>query len=474
MSSSNDHRATVLIVDDEPLNVELLCQELEFQGYLLETAENGEAALAICEERLPDLILLDIMMPGIDGLETCRRLKTEARTREVPVIFMTALSGLDDKMSAFEAGGVDYIAKPFQTEEVLARVGTHLRLRQALQELTLRNRQLEDEIERHNRARQTIDYLRDEIETGLGFSEIIGRSSALRAVLDQLEQVAPTRATVLIEGETGSGKELFARAIHDRSPRRDGPLIKLNCAALPRELVESELFGHEEGAFTGAGKTRKGRFELADGGTLFLDEVGELPPEAQAKLLRVLQEQEFERIGGTRPIKVDVRIVAATNRDLGEAAEKGDFRADLYFRLNVFPLRIPPLRERASDILLLATHFAQRSAAEYARPFSGFTERTADMLQNYPWPGNVRELQNIVERWVILARTPLIDVREPLGRRSAAHGETLEEVERAHIAHVLGEADGVIEGAGGAAARLGLNPSTLRARIRKLGIMRHS
>jgi transcriptional regulator with GAF, ATPase, and Fis domain len=316
--------------------------------------------------------------------------------------------------------------------------------------------------------------LTDELKTVGHFEEIVGDSEALRNVLGQVELVAGADSTVLIQGETGAGKELIARAVHNRSPRREKPFIKLNCAALPRELIESELFGHEKGAFTGAIQQRKGRFELADQGTLFLDEVGELPLEAQAKLLRVLQEQEFERIGGTRTIRVDVRVVAATNRNLERLVEANQFRIDLFYRLNVFPLTMPPLRERPSDIPPLAEFFLARLAPRLGKPFSGISENALRRLQGYSWPGNVRELQNVIERAAILSTGPTLDIdfleAPPAPAPRAAPPDTLEHVERAHILRVLGDTDGVIDGPRGAAAILGLNPSTLRSRLRKLGI----
>ncbi len=463
-------RPRILIVDDEPLNLELLRQELDVLGYEVDEARGGEEALQRTSEHPPDVILLDIMMPGMDGFEVCRRLKATEGTRDVPVIFMTALSEIEHKITAFEAGGVDYVTKPFQVEEVLARVSTHVELRRTTRELVDRNRRLEEEIEGHRRARQTIEYLREEIQTELKFDEIIGESPALKDALALLDQVAKTDVTVLIRGETGTGKELFARAIHDRSPRSGGPLIKVNCAALPRDLIESELFGHEKGAFTGAIRQRKGRFELADEGTLFLDEVSELSLEAQAKLLRVLQERELERVGGTQIITVDVRVIAATNKDLSEAVELGKFREDLYYRLNVFPIRVPALRERASDVALLAGHFMDVAARKLGKTFSGIAPASLAALERYSWPGNVREVQNVIDRATIVSSGPLLEIGDSLdGERRRAVG-TLEEVERAYIAQLLEETSWAIEGPHGAAKRLGLKPSTLRGRMRKLGI----
>ena len=299
-------RATVLIVDDEPLNVDLLEQELGAAGYATLAAASGEEGIAIAARRGPDLILLDVMMAGIDGYEACRRLKARDDTRAIPVIFLTALTDTFEKVRAFAAGAVDYVTKPFQPDELLARVRAHIALRQ--------------EIEAHRKSKATLRLLVDDLRAA-----IVGDSPAVRRVLEQIAQVAPTASTVLIEGETGTGKELVARAIHEASPRAERPLVKVNCAALPRELVESELFGHEKGAFTGATQQRRGRFELADGGTIFLDEVGELPLEAQAKLLRVLQDYEFERVGAARSLRTDVRVIAATNRDLEQRVAAGEF-----------------------------------------------------------------------------------------------------------------------------------------------------
>jgi transcriptional regulator with GAF, ATPase, and Fis domain len=334
------------------------------------------------------------------------------------------------------------------------------------------NRRLQKEIEEHRRARQTIEYLQEEIQTELNFKDIVGESAVLMNALELLEQVARTDATVLIEGETGSGKELFARAIHDRSARNSGPLIKVNCAALPRDLIESELFGHEAGAFTGATKQRKGRFELADKGTLFLDEVGELSLEAQAKLLRVLQERELERVGGSRSIPVDVRVITATNQGLAVSVEEGRFRDDLFYRLNVFPIRAPALRERGADVELLALHLTRSAARRLGKAFSGVSPDSLAALLRYQWPGNVRELQNVIERAAILSTGPLLDIGDVLEKspQLSARSKTLEDVERTHIEQVLGEAGWVIEGPRGAARRLGLNPSTLRGRMRKLGV----
>jgi DNA-binding NtrC family response regulator len=474
--------ARILVVDDTPANVKLLVDLLSVNGFDVIPARSGSEGLARAAADAPDLVLLDVMMPDLDGFAVCERLKADDATRDVPVIFITALNETLDKVRAFSAGGVDYLTKPFEPRELLARVNTHIALRRAHRDLEAQNARLRAEIEAHGRSRAVIGALEDEIRTGHDFREIVGRSPRLANLLDQLAMVASTDSTVLVLGETGTGKELIARAIHDRSPRRERPLVKVNCAALPRELVESELFGHEKGAFTGATQQRRGRFELADGGTLFLDEVGELPLEAQAKLLRVLQEQEFERVGGTRALRTDVRVIAATNRDLGSRAAAGEFRPDLYYRLNVFPVTVPALRERREDVPLLVAHFLAKAARKLGKSFDGVSPAFLERAAAYDWPGNVRELENVVERAAILARGPVLESLEPFGTQAPAAARpeprpappapsaTLEDVERAHVERVLGEVRWVIEGERGAAHVLGLNASTLRGRMRKLGI----
>ncbi len=325
-------------------------------------------------------------------------------------------------------------------------------------------------------------YLQDEINATHNFEEIVGRSSNLVAVLQRISRVAAADTTVLVHGETGTGKELIARAIHSASPRKPKPLIKLNCAALPSGLIESELFGHEKGAFTGATVRKPGRFELADGGTLFLDEIGELPLEAQAKLLRVIQEREFERVGGTTPIKVDVRIIAATNRDLAAMAKEGKFREDLFYRLSVFPVKLPPLRDRRDDIPLLVQFFVNKFATRMGKTITTIGKSTMEILTAYAWPGNIRELENVIERAVILADGSELEIDPevvalPHTAPTAVQepgGKSLVSVERDHILSVLRQTNWVIEGAHGAAKLLGLHPNTLRSRLKKLGITRPS
>ncbi len=328
-------------------------------------------------------------------------------------------------------------------------------------------RKLREQMEAENSS------LRAQLGQAPWFEEILAHSAALKRVLDTVEQVATTDATVLITGETGTGKELIARAIHRRSPRARGPLVKVNCASIPDTLLASELFGHERGAFSGAVERRKGRFEQAHGGTLFLDEIGELPQEMQVLLLRVLQEREFERLGGTQTLQVDVRLVAATNRDLAEDMRAGRFRSDLYYRLNVFPVHVPPLRERPEDIPPLVAHFAEKYGAQFGRKISRVERRTLDVLQSHPWPGNVRELENTVERAVILARNGVLSVDAAMLRGGAAQvpaDQHAESQEREAIVAALTASQGKVSGESGAAKKIGLAASTLEFRIKKLGI----
>ncbi|MCU7797847.1 MAG: sigma 54-interacting transcriptional regulator [Candidatus Thiodiazotropha sp. (ex Myrtea spinifera)] len=317
-------------------------------------------------------------------------------------------------------------------------------------------------------------YLQEEIRQDHNFGEIIGQSAPVQQLLQGVQQVAATDATVLILGESGTGKEMIARAIHQASSRSDKPLVKINCGAISAGLVESELFGHEKGAFTGAVGERKGRFELADGGTLFLDEVGELPLDTQVKLLRAIQEQEFERVGGNATIRVDVRIIAATNRNLHEQVQHGAFRQDLYYRINVFPLQMPALRERTSDVPLLAEHFIQQARQKFGKSLEGISQKGMAALQQYSWPGNIRELQNVIERAAILSTGTVLSVDDLLPSRATVIEEppllSLEALERSHIKRTLAFTEGVISGPKGAAHILGLHPNTLRSRMLKLGI----
>ncbi|TMB28028.1 MAG: GAF domain-containing protein [Deltaproteobacteria bacterium] len=359
----------------------------------------------------------------------------------------------------------------------LERVQAERALKAAMQELE----RLRDRLQAEN------VYLQEELRSEHNVDEIVGSAPALSELLDKVTRVAASDAAVLIQGETGTGKELIARALHDRSPRRDRPLVKLNCGAISAGLVESELFGHVKGAFTGALSRHVGRFEIADHGTIFLDEVGELPAEAQIKLLRVLQEREFEPVGSNQTVSVDVRVLAASNRDLEEAVREGRFRADLFYRLNVIPLRVPPLRERRSDVAQLAMYFMQRSARKSGRPMQAIASETLRRLADYDWPGNVRELQNVIERAVVLSSGPVLEIDPaqlkpaPMAAAPSTQeaesapspgGTTLEEMERRHILSVLERVSWVIEGSNGAAELLNLHPSTLRSRMKKIGISR--
>lgn len=389
--------ATILLVDDTPENLKVLRTTLEGEGSSILVATSGEEALRSAAGVLPDLILLDVMMPGMDGFETCRRLKADDVTREIPVIFVTARAETEAILDGFHSGGIDYIVKPFQSEEVLARVQTHLRVYRLSRELAEKNEQLENEKRERTRLADQLSLISSREANWWGIEGFIGESPTIREMLTSIARVQETNATVLITGESGTGKELIARAIHHRSGRAGGAFVPVNCSAIPGELAESHLFGHVRGAFTGADRDRKGMFELADGGTLFLDEIGEMPAAIQAKLLRVLEDGRFQPVGGTREKQVEVRVLAATNADLPSRVSAGDFRQDLYFRLARFPVAVPPLRQRTEDIPLLARHFLRIFAEEMGKEAPELSGATLDALIRYGFPGNVRELKNIVE-----------------------------------------------------------------------------
>jgi two-component system response regulator AtoC len=376
----------VLIVDDEESMRHLLSVILTDRGYEVRAVSNGEDALKEIQARDYDAVLSDVRMPRMDGLrllEAVKRLQPE-----LTFIVMSAYGTQDDAIQAMKAGAYDYVSKPFKPDEVV---------------LVLRKAEERERLQRENRR------LRTELAEGYRFENIVGTSEGMAEVLRQVRKVAPIKTTVLLAGESGTGKELVARALHELSPRASLPFVAVNCGAIPAELIESELFGHVRGAFTDAVRNKKGLFAEADGGTLFLDEVGELPPGLQVKLLRALQEEEIRRVGDTRPEKVDVRVVAATARDLGRAVKEGLFREDLYYRLNVVGIRLPPLRERPGDVAALSRHFL----AKYARlrpegPAAGFTPEALEAMQGYRWPGNVRELEHAVERALVLSEGPVI------------------------------------------------------------------
>jgi PAS domain S-box-containing protein len=645
--NATNFASDILIVDDEIPNLQLLTQVLADAGYTsLRSARRPQMAIESALAQPPSLILLDVRMPEMDGFEVCRRLKREAKTSEIPIIFVSALQDVQDRINGFEAGGVDFISKPFQEKEVLARVNAHLSLRNMqlhLEELVFertaelaaanrglsaeiierqkvedtlavserrfraliqkandgilmvegdriiecnqraldmlkrprdkvighrpsefspecqpdgrksedkerevmrralvgesmlfewvhargdgspvnlevsmnrvdidekptlmviwrditRRKQLEAERQRANRElKKAYDQirklkdrllaenltLREEIKTATKANEIVGTSQGIRTVLQQVAHVAPTDSTVLLLGETGTGKGLIAQYVHELSRRRDRPLVNVNCAALPATLIESEFFGHAKGAFTGAIERKIGRFEMADGGTIFLDEIGDLPLELQAKLLRVLQDQSFEPLGSSRTKTVDTRVIAATNRNLDALIDLGNFRSDLYYRLSVFPIHIPPLRERRRDIPLLVWYFITMLQTRLGRRFESVPAGVMDTLSAYDWPGNVRELRNIVERAMILSPgtklelganlLPYCPPPEDPAQAMKHKSEDLEEVARAHIISVLEACDWRVRGKGGAAERLGLKRTTLQSRMKKLGIKR--
>ena len=397
----------------------MLCELLEREGYNLSIALDGQQALEIAPEVKPDLVLLDVMMPGMDGYEVCCRLKEDGQTCEIPVIFVTAKELTEGVVNGFEVGGVDYITKPFREQEVLARVRTHLRLNQLgkelarqnrtladkLEELADKNERLEQEIAQRKQLKGQLSLISEREAERWGLEGFVGRSPTLQRIFDEIRLMQENVATsVLVTGESGTGKELIARAIHFGSARRDGPFVPVNCAALPRELAESLLFGHLKGSFTGADADRAGYFEMAHGGTLFLDEIGEMSLELQSKLLRVLEDGRVQRIGEPQGREVDVRVLAATNQDLHQQIQDGGFRQDLYFRLARFTVTAPPLRQRRDDVPLLAAHFLQLFAREMGREPPALGPEALERLQGYAFSGNVRELKNIVERALIESR----------------------------------------------------------------------
>lgn len=623
-------KGNILVIDDEPASVDLLTTILTEHGYAVCSAKDGESGLELVKRRLPDLVLVDISMHGMNGYQVCASLKNDPATRNIPLILIVPISHTINQPKAMLSGSVDYIASPFDAQEVLWRVETHISLHRlranlesavrgcatehgasseeleralretlALTRITGRKHAEEKIRERESELRQVLDLapqhiavlgpdgsrlfanqasldyygltleswrscdparflhpddsermasvaqhapssspsahdaevrllrkdgtyrwflvrrkvlldgrgdllrwyvaatdiedrkqaeerlqtenvaLREEIDKASMFEEIVGSSPPLKAVLSRVAKVAPTDTTVLVTGETGTGKELVARAIHRLSRRCERPFVGVNCAAVPRDLIASELLGHEKGAFTGATQRRLGRFELAEGGTIFLDEVGELPPDTQVALLRVLQEREFERVGGAKTIRVDVRVITATNRELTAAVAKGSFRQDLFFRLNVFPIEVPPLRDRAEDILILVEYFVQRYARRAGKTFSSIDKKTLCLLRNYDWPGNIRELQNVIERSVILNPGNVFAVDEswltklPTRRTRSDSGVLSQgepQSEREIIEAALAASRGRVAGQSGAAAKLGVPASTLDNRIKALRI----
>ena len=367
----------ILIVDDEPFNLDLLEQELSDRGYLVERADNGKEALKKVELSRPDLLLLDYMMPDLNGLEVLKEIRK--RENDVPVVMITAHGTIERAVQAIKDGAYDFITKPFEPDHIT------LIVQKALE---------------HEGLKREIEILTEEADKR--YRLIVGESASMNEAIETAKKAAASKATVLFLGESGTGKEVFARAVHNWSERKNKPFVTINCVGLSKELLESELFGHEKGAFTGAHQLKKGKIELADCGTVFLDEVGDISQELQTKLLRFLQEREFERVGGTITIRVDVRIIAATIRDLGSSIKEGRFREDLYYRLNVVPINLPPLRERKEDIPALAHFFLQRFSTETKKNITEIEGEAMDKLMAYDWPGNVRELANVIERAVVL------------------------------------------------------------------------
>ncbi|HET7876657.1 MAG TPA: sigma-54 dependent transcriptional regulator [Methylomirabilota bacterium] len=443
----------VLVVDDEPAQRELVGGFLARQGFEVTQATDGRQALARFKEAPFDLVLTDQKMPDASGLEVLEGVR--AVSPEAAVIIMTAYGTIETAVSAIKAGAADYLSKPVNLDELLHRIH-QVRERQRL--LT-ENRELREALAERHRV-----------------EGIIGESGRMQEVLSLVRRVAASDATVLIRGESGTGKELIAKAIHFASPRAGGPLVKVNCAALPETLIESELFGHEKGAFTGAVSARKGRFELADGGSLFLDEVGDLPLHVQVKLLRVLQEREFERVGSSRPVGVNVRVLAATHRDLEALVREGRFRDDLYYRINVVTVALPPLRERREDLPLLIDHFLQTSAQKNGKTIRGLSHEARQTLLRYDYPGNVRELENVIERAVVLSRDDVIGIGDlPLSLHEAQEEPdtgaglvaAVEGLERRMIREALAQANGVQTRA---AELLGISERVLRYKLRKYGL----
>ena len=443
--------SSILIVDDEKNMRFVIGRALSGAGHDVREASSGELALAAFDESVPDLVILDQRMPGMGGLKALAEIKKDYPS--LPVIMLTAHGNVESAVQAMKAGATEYLTKPFDVEELKLTVAKALKV--------------------GNLERQ-VDYLRGELDREYDTSGIVGESAGMKEILETVARVAASDASVMIYGESGTGKELIARAVHEQSVRHDKPFIQLSCAALPETLLESELFGYEKGAFTGAGDSKPGRFELADTGTLFLDEIGDISLTVQVKLLRVLEQMSFERLGGSKTVNVDVRLIGATNRDLPAMIKQGEFREDLYYRLNVIPIEMPPLRERSGDIGLLAGHFLERFAPD--KKLAGASLR---LLEDYHWPGNVRELQNTIERATILSQGKVITPEDlpaemrmgaPLSGdaiRLPAEGVALGKVERELIMQAL-------ERTGGnrtrAAELLGISRHTLLYRIEKYGL----
>jgi len=451
-------KAKILIAEDEKAQRDLLEGFLRKEGFLVDAVANGSEALQKLEGNFFDIALIDYKMPKLDGLQTLREIRR--LNPDLPVVMMTAYGTVETAVATMKEGALDYLTKPIDLEELLLI--------------------FQKVMERSNLIRENKE-LRAQLQERYTFKKIVYGSPKMEEVMGLVARVAPSQATVLIQGESGTGKELIANAIHYASPRSNKPLVKVSCSALPEALLESELFGHEKGAFTGAAQRRIGRFEEADGGTIFLDEIGDLSPGIQVKLLRILQEKEFQRLGSNLSIKTDVRVITATHRNLGEAMKKGHFREDLYYRLNVIPIQLPPLRERRGDIPLLIDFFLKKFSKENQKSISDISKEARTLLLRYSYPGNVRELENIIERAVVLCRGEFITIRDlpfhlqeekserlwEFPKKEKNLPESLEEIEKDLIAKALHQHQGVQTKA---AENLGISERVLRYKLKKYGI----
>ncbi len=452
----NEIKPNILVVDDDFAHRQMIEAVLDDEGYAIQQADNGKSAVDAVGDRFFDLIIMDIRMGGMDGIEALEKIKEISPG--ILVILMTAYASIETAIDALKLGAHDYLIKPIDIEELKLLVKKALRFREL-------------EMENLN--------LKERLDDRFDFANIIGGSKEMIRLFDTISMTAPSEATILITGESGTGKELIANAIHQNSMRKDRPFIKLNCAALPENLLESELFGYEKGAFTGAEKKRQGRFHLAHNATIFLDEIGEMAQTTQAKILRVLQEEEFEPLGSSTTVKVNTRVIAATNKNLEEEIKNGNFREDLYYRINVVNLNVPPVRERHDDIPLLADFFLKKYTEKNRRHIKGFSPHAMDMLIRYSWPGNVRELENVVERAVILARSEMItpaeypdtfkeiEVPDTKTNVDLSPGRSLKEVEKEMIIRTLEETGG---NRTHTADILGISRRTLQHKLKEYGI----
>ena len=438
----------ILVVDDDMIVRDSMGNWLKEEGYQVDTSDNGHDALEKIKTDTYDMAVVDIKMPGMDGIELLK-LSKEIYP-DLPILVMTAFASVDTAVQAMKDGAFDYIVKPFDPESVSQVIERAIRYKMLEKENIL---------------------LKKELEKKYGFDEIIGKSKKMEEIFELIKTVADSEAVVMIRGESGTGKELIARAIHANSKRKYGPLVTLSCGALPETLLESELFGYEKGAFTGAEHSRKGRLEMASGGTLFLDEIGDISPKTQVALLRVLQEKYIYRLGSTKSIKVDIRIISATHRNLEEDAREGKFREDLYYRLNVVTINVPPLRERREDIPLLANHFLHKFTMANSKKINGISGEAMEVLIGYHWPGNIRELENVIERAVVVSKTDEIipnDLTEVVQKGlKASTPRTLDESEKSHISRILENNDWNISKS---AAELSIDRTTLYNKIKKYKI----